>query len=153
MRVNPWAVLVIAGIFEIVWAVAMDYSDGFTVWYFDVVVVVTEIYRPGRIDLISLQHLPDAVPLCGGPAHDLNQLPVGNGTVGVSGQVQGDLIRRHLRMAGQDFIDFFISRKLSPYDVKLSILARGISVGDELEYTDEVTLGRSILNRTPFRKE
>lgn len=40
MRVNPWAVLVIAGIFEIVWAVAMDYSDGFTVWYFDVVVVV-----------------------------------------------------------------------------------------------------------------
>ena len=40
MRVNPWAVLVIAGIFEIVWAVAMDYSNGFTVWYFDVVVVV-----------------------------------------------------------------------------------------------------------------
>ena len=40
MRVNPWAVLVIAGIFEIVWAVAMDYSDGFTVWYFDAVVVV-----------------------------------------------------------------------------------------------------------------
>ena len=40
MRVNPWAALVIAGIFEIVWAVAMDYSDGFTVWYFDAVVVV-----------------------------------------------------------------------------------------------------------------
>jgi recombination protein RecR len=52
-----------------------------------------------------------------------------------------------------DTTNFFISRKLSPYDVKLSILARGISVGDELEYTDEVTLGRSILNRTPFRKE
>jgi recombination protein RecR len=34
--------------------------------------------------------------------------------------------------------------------VKLTIIARGISVGDELEYTDEVTLGRSILNRTPF---
>jgi recombination protein RecR len=32
----------------------------------------------------------------------------------------------------------------------LTIIARGISVGDELEYTDEVTLGRSILNRTPF---
>ena len=52
-----------------------------------------------------------------------------------------------------DTTNFFISRKLSPYDVKLSILARGISVGDELEYTDEVTLGRSILNLTPFRKE
>jgi len=48
--------------------------------------------------------------------------------------------------------NFYISRKLMPYDVKLSVLARGISVGDELEYTDEVTLGRSILNRTPFNQ-
>ena len=40
--------------------------------------------------------------------------------------------------------------KLADYPVKLSVIARGISVGDELEYTDEVTLGRSILNRTPF---
>ena len=46
--------------------------------------------------------------------------------------------------------NFFISRKLAQYPVKLSVIARGISVGDELEYTDEVTLGRSILNRTPF---
>ena len=49
-----------------------------------------------------------------------------------------------------DTTNFFISRKLSSYSVKLSVIARGISVGDELEYTDEVTLGRSILNRTPF---
>ena len=35
-------------------------------------------------------------------------------------------------------------------DVKLSVIARGISVGDELEYTDELTLGRSIVNRVPF---
>lgn len=49
-----------------------------------------------------------------------------------------------------DTTNFFISRKLSSYPVKLSVIARGISVGDELEYTDEVTLGRSILNRTPF---
>ena len=50
-----------------------------------------------------------------------------------------------------DTTNFYIFRKLAPYtDVKLSIIARGISVGDELEYTDEVTLGRSILNRTPF---
>jgi len=39
---------------------------------------------------------------------------------------------------------------MAPYDVKVSIIARGISIGDELEYTDEVTLGRSILNRTLF---
>ena len=50
-----------------------------------------------------------------------------------------------------DTTNFYIFRKLAPYsDVKLSVIARGISVGDELEYTDEVTLGRSILNRTPF---
>ena len=49
-----------------------------------------------------------------------------------------------------DTTNFYISRKLAPYDVKLSVIARGIPVGDELEYSDEVTLGRSIINRTPF---
>lgn len=49
-----------------------------------------------------------------------------------------------------DTTNFYIFRKLAAYDVKLSVIARGISVGNELEYTDEVTLGRSILNRTPF---
>ena len=49
-----------------------------------------------------------------------------------------------------DTTNFYISRKLKDTGVKLSVIARGISVGDELEYTDEVTLGRSILNRTPF---
>ena len=47
-----------------------------------------------------------------------------------------------------DTTNFYITRKLQPLGVKLSVIARGISVGDELEYTDEVTLGRSILNRT-----
>lgn len=50
-----------------------------------------------------------------------------------------------------DTTNFYISRKLQPYGVKLSVIARGISVGDELEYTDEVTLGRSILNRTEIK--
>jgi len=45
---------------------------------------------------------------------------------------------------------FYIFRKIAPYQVKLSAIARGIAVGDELEYADEVTLGRSILNRIPF---
>ena len=50
-----------------------------------------------------------------------------------------------------DTTNFYIFRKLAPFtEVKLTIIARGISVGDELEYTDEVTLGRSILNITPF---
>ena len=50
-----------------------------------------------------------------------------------------------------DTTNFYIYRKLAPYsDVRISIIARGIAVGNELEYTDEVTLGRSILNRTLF---
>ena len=49
--------------------------------------------------------------------------------------------------------NFYISRLLKPYQVKVSVIARGISVGNELEYTDEVTLGRSIVNRTPIEKE
>lgn len=49
-----------------------------------------------------------------------------------------------------DTTNFYISRRLAHTGVRLSVIARGISVGDELEYTDEVTLGRSILNRTPM---
>ncbi len=49
-----------------------------------------------------------------------------------------------------DTTNFYIYRKLEKMDVQLSVLARGVSVGDELEYTDEITLGRSIINRTVF---
>jgi recombination protein RecR len=49
-----------------------------------------------------------------------------------------------------DTTNFYIFRKLQSYDIKVSIIARGVSVGDEIEYADEVTLGRSIINRTPF---
>ena len=49
-----------------------------------------------------------------------------------------------------DTTNFYISKRLQQFDVKLSVIARGISVGDELEYTDELTLGRSIVNRVPF---
>ena len=49
-----------------------------------------------------------------------------------------------------DTTNFFIYRKLKDEPVKISVLARGVSVGDELQYTDEVTLGRSIINRTPY---
>ena len=49
-----------------------------------------------------------------------------------------------------DTTSFYISRQLKDFPVKLSVLARGVSVGDELEYTDEITLGRSIINRTPY---
>jgi recombination protein RecR len=46
--------------------------------------------------------------------------------------------------------NFYIFRRVAPLDVKITQLARGVSVGNEIEYTDEVTLGRSLLNRTLF---
>lgn len=49
-----------------------------------------------------------------------------------------------------DTTNFFLYRKLAPTGVMLSVLSRGLSVGDELQYTDEATLGRSLVNRTPF---
>ncbi len=52
-----------------------------------------------------------------------------------------------------DTTNFYIYRKLAAYDVKISVIARGIAVGNELEYTDEVTLGRSIMNRTLFEEK
>ena len=49
-----------------------------------------------------------------------------------------------------DTTNFYIFKRIKEYEVKTSTIARGIAVGDELEYADEVTLGRSILNRVPF---
>ncbi|WP_010229293.1 recombination mediator RecR [Gillisia marina] len=49
-----------------------------------------------------------------------------------------------------DTTNFYIFRQLEGMEIKTSTIARGISVGDELEYADEVTLGRSITNRIPF---
>jgi recombination protein RecR len=49
-----------------------------------------------------------------------------------------------------DTTNFYIFKTLSKFDVKITAIARGISVGDELEYTDEVTLGRSISRRVPY---
>ncbi|MBS3993762.1 MAG: recombination mediator RecR [Bacteroidetes bacterium] len=49
-----------------------------------------------------------------------------------------------------DTTNFYIFKQLQHSQVKISTIARGISVGNELEYTDEITLGRSILNRIPF---
>jgi recombination protein RecR len=51
-----------------------------------------------------------------------------------------------------DTTNFFIYKQISEEDVVISTIARGIAVGDELEYADEVTLGRSILQRVPFEK-
>ena len=67
------------------------------------------------------------------------------------GGVQEVILALSPTMEG-DTTNFYIFRKLSTYDVKVSVIARGVSVGNELEYTDEVTLGRSIMNRTLFEE-
>ena len=49
-----------------------------------------------------------------------------------------------------DTTNFYIYKQIQEYSINVSTIARGIAIGDELEYTDEVTLGRSLLHRIPF---
>ena len=65
------------------------------------------------------------------------------------GEVHEVVLALSTTMEG-DTTNFFIYRKLSAYPVRVTVIARGVSIGDELEYADEVTLGRSILNRVEF---
>lgn len=51
-----------------------------------------------------------------------------------------------------DTTSFYLYKKLAEYDCKVTSIARGVSIGDELQYTDEITLGRSIQHRTPFEQ-
>lgn len=68
-----------------------------------------------------------------------------------NGQVKEIIFALSATMEG-DTTNFYIYKKLTPYDIKVSIISRGVSVGDEIEYADEVTLGRSIINRIPFNE-
>lgn len=65
------------------------------------------------------------------------------------GSVKEIILALNATMEGET-TSFYIYRKLAPHNVNLSAIARGIAVGDELEYADEATLGRSITNRQPF---
>ena len=66
-----------------------------------------------------------------------------------SGEIKEIILALSATMEG-DTTNFYLYRKLSAYNPLFSTLARGVSIGDELEYTDEITLGRSIVNRVPF---
>lgn len=65
------------------------------------------------------------------------------------GEVKEVIFALNSGMEGET-TNFYLYRKLKDFPVSLSNIARGIAIGDELEYADEVTLGRSIVNRTPF---
>ena len=66
-----------------------------------------------------------------------------------SGEVKEIIFALSTTMEG-DTTNFYIFKKLKETSVKVSTIARGIAFGDELEYADEITLGRSIANRLPY---
>lgn len=66
-----------------------------------------------------------------------------------SGSVNEVILALSTTMEG-DTTNYYIYRKLSVLPVKITTIARGVSIGDEIEYADEITLGRSIVNRTAF---
>ena len=49
-----------------------------------------------------------------------------------------------------DTTNFYLYKKINPLNIPVSAIARGVAIGDELEYVDDITLGRSIINRTPY---
>ncbi|MGO2294645.1 MULTISPECIES: recombination mediator RecR [Psychroflexus] len=67
------------------------------------------------------------------------------------GQINEIIFALSSTMEG-DTTNFYIYKQIENFDIKMSTIARGISVGDELEFADEVTLGRSIVHRIPFEK-
>ncbi len=86
-------------------------------------------------------------PMDGIGPHDLNITTLVNKVK--NGEVKELIFALSPTMEG-DTTNFYIFKQIKDYTVETSTIARGISVGDELEYADEITLGRSILNRIPF---
>lgn len=66
-----------------------------------------------------------------------------------SGELSEVILALSTTMEG-DTTAYYLARKLEPLGVKVTTIARGVAVGDELQYTDELTLGRSIINRVPY---
>ncbi|HET6243398.1 MAG: recombination protein RecR [Bacteroidetes bacterium] len=86
-------------------------------------------------------------PMDGIGPNDLNiETLVGKASVG---EVKEIVLALSTTMEG-DTTNFYIYKRLKEYGIKVSVIARGIAFGDEIEYADEVTLGRSIVNRIPY---
>lgn len=86
-------------------------------------------------------------PMDGIGPHDLNINSL------VDKVKSGDVLELIFAMSSTmegDTTNFYIYKQIQDFDITISTISRGISVGDELEYADEITLGRSILNRVPF---
>ncbi|MCX6223227.1 MAG: recombination mediator RecR [Bacteroidia bacterium] len=105
----------------------------------------------------STQQYTGVYHVLGGILSPMDGIGPANLTVGslaervASGEVMEVILALSATMEG-DATNFFIYRKLGEYAVKITTLARGVAVGDELEFTDEITLGRSLINRTLFEE-
>jgi recombination protein RecR len=67
-----------------------------------------------------------------------------------TGEVKEVILALSPTMEG-DTTNFYLYRRLADNDVRITVIARGVAQNDQLQYTDEVTLGRSIVNRVPFQ--
>ncbi|MFA5814684.1 MAG: recombination mediator RecR [Bacteroidales bacterium] len=105
----------------------------------------------------STQQYNGVYHVLGGILSPMDGIGPANLTVGslaervASGEAREVILALSATMEG-DATNFFIYRKLADYTVRITTLARGVAVGDELEFTDEITLGRSLLNRTLFEE-
>ena len=105
----------------------------------------------------STQQYSGVYHVLGGILSPMEGIGPANLTVGslservATGEVREVILALSATMEG-DATNFFIYRKLSDQPVKITTLARGVAIGDELEFTDEITLGRSLLNRTLFEE-
>jgi recombination protein RecR len=105
----------------------------------------------------STQQYSGVYHVLGGILSPMEGIGPANLTVGslservATGEVREVILALSATMEG-DATNFFIYRKLSDHPVRITTLARGVAIGDELEFTDEITLGRSLLNRTLFEE-
>jgi recombination protein RecR len=105
----------------------------------------------------STQQYNGVYHVLGGILSPMDGIGPANLTVGslsdrvATGEVREVILALSATMEG-DATNFFIYRKLAESAVKITTLARGVAIGDELEFTDEITLGRSLLNRTLFEE-
>lgn len=105
----------------------------------------------------STQQYTGVYHVLGGILSPMDGIGPSNLTVGslaeriAAGEVREVILALSATMEG-DATNFYIYRKLSDHPVKITTLARGVAIGDELEFTDEITLGRSLLNRTLFEE-
>ena len=89
-------------------------------------------------------------PIDGVGPDDLNIDPLIERLKGAASEVKEIIFALSPTMEG-DTTSFYLTRKLKDYNVRITTIARGVPIGGELEYTDEITLGRSIITRTDYR--